>query len=271
MKQFYLAVLMLFSVCFAFSQTKNRVEVTGKIIVESNDKEGVTVFNTSSNKGTITNTEGTFTIAVKLNDIVEVSALQFEKFTVHIDEKIMQSQQMTVFLVEEINKLDEVVILPYDLSGNLTVDMESVKTFNPDLDAIYFGVNDISVYEFSDDYRSGVKNSVMPNGVDNIFGVDIFQAVGLLADLIFPPKEKPKPVNYKRDLFSEDYSKTLKDYYSIEFITETFNIPENQVDDFIVFTVENNLEFTLYNQGKELEFLELIKQQSDAFLKTKRD
>ena len=68
---------------------------------------------------------------------------------------------MTVFLVENINKLDEILILPYGLSGNLTTDVNSTKTFNPNLDAIYFGMANMNKFEFADDYKSKVVNREM--------------------------------------------------------------------------------------------------------------
>ena len=123
---------LLFSSFFTISaQDVERIEISGKIVVDSNDLEGITVYNSSSNKGTVTDENGKFLLNVALNDIVEFRALQFQDFTVTIDENIIKSKKMTVFLVEKVNKLDEVVILPYDLTGNLAVDIESVRTFNP--------------------------------------------------------------------------------------------------------------------------------------------
>ena len=86
--------LLFFIFFFTFSfqlgaQITQRIEINGRIIVTSNDVEGVTVYNTSSNKGTVTNDKGEFAIEVRLNDVLEFSALQFEKFSINIDEKIL--------------------------------------------------------------------------------------------------------------------------------------------------------------------------------------
>ncbi len=140
MKTTLLYLFLLSPVFFVMAQNSDRIEVSGKIVVDSDDLEGITVFNTSAKKGVITDENGLFKLDVALNDIIEFRALQFQNFTVTIDENIIKSKKMTVFLVEKINKLDEILILPYDLTGNLLVDIESVKTFNPDLDAIYFGL-----------------------------------------------------------------------------------------------------------------------------------
>ena len=75
--RFYLILMFLFIIPNSKAQNVKRVLVEGQIIVDYPDLEGVTVYNLSSNKGTITNEEGKFAISVTLNDKIEISALQF--------------------------------------------------------------------------------------------------------------------------------------------------------------------------------------------------
>ena len=124
MRKSILFIILLFTITSAMSQNFDRVEVKGRILVDANDVEGVTVYNTSSNKGTITDENGEFKITVAINDFIEFSALQFEDFSLTIDDDILKSKTLTVFLIERINKLNEVVILPFGLSGNY------LKTWN---------------------------------------------------------------------------------------------------------------------------------------------
>ena len=84
--------------------------------------------------------------------------LQFKDFTIAITEKVITSKRLTVILVEEINKLDEVVILPFDLTGNLNADLENVRTYNVSLDDVYFGLDHIEDFEFSADYKTKADN-----------------------------------------------------------------------------------------------------------------
>ena len=138
MKRILLFVCCVFALNI-YSQDIKRLSVNGKIVVTSADKEGVSVYNTSANKGTVTDENGEFKIDVAINDVVEFGALQFKDFTVVINDKILLSKQMTVILVEEVNKLDEVVLLPFGLTGNLGADLENVRTYNVSLDDVYFG------------------------------------------------------------------------------------------------------------------------------------
>ena len=69
MKKCILLLALLISVN-AVSQNINRIEVSGKIIVEGNDVLGITIFNTSSNTGTITDENGEFKLKVSVPYIV---------------------------------------------------------------------------------------------------------------------------------------------------------------------------------------------------------
>ena len=261
-KALLLFVLLLCSI-LAMSQELERIEVEGRIIVKNNDIEGVTVFNTSSNKGTVTNQEGRFKIKVRLNDNIEVSALQFEKFIITVDEQILESKKLTVYLIERVNKLDEVIILPYGLSGNLIVDLEKVKTFNPDVDAIYFGIGEVTAYQFSADQYTKVDNIFMNTGHLK-YGGDVIGIVGLLLKPLFQTKNKtPKSKNEPLEIASQN----LSDKYGSEFISNNFNIPEDKVEAFLAFVENNNFDFRLLDEGKEMQLIDHLIVQSKLFLK----
>jgi len=246
--------LLLLVFCFltiaGFSQDIVRIEVHGKIIVDNVDVEGVTVYNTSSNRGTVTDIEGQFSILVALNDRIEVSALQFEKFIIVINEDILASRVLTVFLVERINRLDEVVILPYGLSGNLVVDMESVKTFNPDLDALYFGIQNMDEYEFSADYKSAVVNLAMEDG-RYYNGTDFVQIIDFIVRPLFIAQNK----RFGQEISPyEDF--TTK--FSTTYLMKNLEIPEDHINEFIYFVEEGDFDRELMKAGNEVQFLEYL-------------
>lgn len=257
-----LLFIFCFTIAFAYSQDIDRIEVYGKIVVDSVDVEGVTVYNTSSNKGTITDIEGKFSISVALNDRLEVSALQFEKFMVVINEDVIASKILTVFLVEKLNKLPEVIILPYGLSGYLSVDIESIKTFNPDMDAIYFGIQNMDEYEFTDDYKSAVTNLAMQKG-QFYNGVDFVGIIGFLVKPLFDSKSR---------IFSNSTSTSTYDSltakYSLNYLKKNLNIPETKVDEFVYYVENSGFDKNLMQDGNELEFLEFLIDQSRQFKNT---
>jgi hypothetical protein len=249
---------------YAVSQDITRVLVEGKIIVEGNDIEGITVYNTSSNKGTITDENGEFTIAVALNDFIEVRALQYQNFDFKVSDAILKSKRIRVILIEEINKLDEVLVMTKGLSGDLDTDINNVKTFNPKLDALYFGIKKSDEYEFTDDNRSEINNIAMHSQSQTMVnGLNIRNIVDQLLLPLFRSKVKDKEAVG----IAEVPVSSIKYYFGSSFLVDNFEIPEHRVEEFIRYVEDDEkFDFTLLNYGKELEFLEVLNQKSKTFL-----
>ena len=259
-------VLLLFSALTitTYSQEIDRVRVNGKIVVLSEDKEGVSVYNSSSNKGTTTDVNGNFKLNVALNDVIEFGALQFRDFTITINDRIIASKQMTVILVEEVNKLDEVVLLPYGLTGNLNADLENVRTYNSDLDAIYFGLDHITDFEFSADYKTKVENPAFDEyqpRVENMLNI-VNLAGFLISQVVDVEKKSKKEIAIK----ATPFRKAL-DQYSINFIHSNFNIPLDKVEAFIDYVELEGVDEDLLKNNKEVLLLERINQLSKSYLK----
>ncbi|WP_299228625.1 carboxypeptidase-like regulatory domain-containing protein [uncultured Psychroserpens sp.] len=263
-----LTLILLITSLNTISQEITRIKIDGKIIVESNDIEGITVFNASSNKGTVTDENGAFSIDVALNDLIEIRALQYQNFDVRVNEAIMESKKMRIFLIEEINKLDEVLVMTKGLSGDLEVDIKRAKTFNPKLDALYFGVRNSDEYDFADDNRSQVENPVMHSQSQTMVnGLNIVNVVDQLLIPLFRSEVKDK----KAAGISEVPVKSIKYYFGSAFLVDNFDIPEHRVEEFIRYVEDGDFDFTLLNYGKELEFLEVLSQKSKSFLNSKND
>ncbi len=263
MKKTLLLLVLLASLSIS-AQKFQRIKVEGKIIVEGNDVEGITVFNTSSNKGTITNENGEFTIEVALNDFIEFRALQYQNFDLQVSQAILDSKRMRVFLIEEVNKLDEILVLTSSLTGDLKTDVSTVRTFNPKLDALYFGIKRSDEYDFADDPRSQVENQAMHSQSQTMVnGLNIINVVDQLLIPLFRSGIKDKKAAGVPDVPVS----SVKYYFGSEFIIDNFNIPEHRVEEFIRF-VEDDEDFdvSLLNYGKELEFLEVLNTKSKIFL-----
>ncbi|MGC6430122.1 MAG: carboxypeptidase-like regulatory domain-containing protein [Jejuia sp.] len=249
------------------AQDIKRTKVEGKIIVEHSDISGITIFNASADNGTITDDKGEFSIDVAENDIIEVSALQFQNLSFKVNKDIVDSRNMKIFLIEEVNKLDEIIIKTKGLSGFLKTDIEGSETFNPKLDALYFGVKRSSEYNFETDYKTQVTNlgdDIQRNKFYN--GLNIVNVVDQLLLPVFRSEAKEKKVTDIPEVPAE----AIKYYFASEFLVDNFNIPEHRVEDFIAFVESKDFDYTLLNYGKELEFLELLNQKSIEFLEKKK-
>lgn len=268
MKNFLCVLLLCTATLQITAQNIARTSIRGKIVVEHNDIAGITIFNSSSDKGTITDNNGEFLIDVALNDIIEVSALQFQNISFKVNNDILKSKSMKIFLIEEMNKLDEIIVKTEGLTGSLVTDIEGANTFNPRLDALYFGVKRSSEYNFETDYKTEVTNigdDIQRNRLYN--GLNIVNVVDQLLLPIFRSEAKEK----KPKNIPEVPTKAIKYYFASEFLVDNFNIPEHRVEDFIAYVEREDFDFALLNYGRELEFLELLNEKSIQFLSMKKD
>lgn len=259
-------ISLFFIVMISFSQDIKRIEVKGQIIVDSPDLEGVTVYNTSSNKGTITDAKGEFALRVAINDRVEVSALQFEKFVVTISQDILDAKSMTIFLVERINTLDEIHILPYGLSGNLAVDLDNTKPVKPNLDALYFGLANVEDFEFRDDYKTEVRNVAMEQSEFRYrYGADFVKIAALLKNVFISSSDEGK----QKEKYKRPEVRTISSKYSTEYLLKRLDIQKSEIEDFLSFVEQKEFDNSLLDDGKEFEFLDFIITQSLEFKKQK--
>jgi len=266
MKRIVLLVISLLTLN-AFSQDIERIPINGKIIVSTEDKEGVTVYNSSSNRGTVTDKGGYFKINVALGDVIEFGALQFQDFKVSISEKVLNSKRLTVILVEEVNKLDEVVILPFDLTGNFNTDLENVRTYNVSLDDVYFGLDHIEDFEFSADYKTKADNLAFNEynpRVENM--LNLVNVAGFLLKQVVDFDINKKKTKKEKELKKTPFKQAL-DAYSINFIHTNFNIPLTQVEAFTEYVEKEGVDESLFEKDKELQLLERVSQLSKLFLK----
>lgn len=251
--------LLFFTLGFVNAQEIERIEIKGQLLANYQDLEGVTVFNTSSNRGVITNAEGKFAINATLNDVIEISALQFEKFTVIIDKKILEAKSMTIFMVEKINKLDEVLILPYGLSGNLSTDVENFKDLSPNLDALYFGLGNIEQFDFSDDYKTKVRNIAIESSHLE-YGANFTKIIGNYIAPLFKKKQESSNV-------SVPIHKSLRELHTTEYLLKRLDIPKEEIEQFISFVEANGIDDKLLEEGNEFLLLEHLINQSKLFSK----
>lgn len=259
--------LLVFSVFlinfFAFSQEITRENVQGKIIVEGSSLEGITIFNSSSKLGTVTNEKGYFEIQVAVNDIIEISALEYKKINITVNESIIASKKINVFLIEEVNKLEEVVVVSRKLTGDLKTDVVLAKKYNPKEDSFYFGIKNTVPTAFNNTTASEVTNVTMQTQTKNLVdGLNIINVV----DQLLIPLFRSEVADKKALGVPEVPANAIKYYLGSDFLVENFNIPMHRVEEFIRYVEDETFDFNLLNYGNEMELLELIHKKSELFL-----
>jgi len=249
--------VILFSVSTAQTQNLDRIMIQGQVVSKTNDVEGLTVYNTTSNSGTITDAVGIFNIQVTLYDQIQISALQFKTVTVIIDDTMIKNKAFTVLLTEEINTLDEVVILSLGLTGDLTTDLANVEQ----LKSMPHFWGDLRDIEFDNEHLDRTDNQLEKKG-QLYNGVDFARLLGLnkLMNNLLSKKKTELPV------WQDQKESDILDKYSIQFISENFNIPWHQVDEFLIYLESEESSNKISSMQSEVQLLEFLLKESKVFL-----
>lgn len=100
-----------------------RTPLKGTVASLKNDVADVLIINLNSKKSTITDSLGLFTIAVKPNDIIRFSSVQFVSQDIEITAALLAQNKLSVYLIENVIALNEVTVMPYNLSGKIAQDL----------------------------------------------------------------------------------------------------------------------------------------------------
>jgi hypothetical protein len=255
--------LSVLFVCFIVStsiaQITSRVMIHGKISAPiGDDVEGVVVYNRSTNKGTITTKEGRFKIGAGINDRIEVVAMQYQHFIILVDKGVMNTKRLNVFLTESVNQLEEVVVTPYDLMGNVSVDVKKIGFSQSGIGDVAeetsSRINDTD-YDFRSDELSSLENKVfledrMINGLNFV----------TLFKLVYNTKKTSEKKKH-----SPDIDVKIRDLYNDQFFRDYLAIEIDQINDFIFFAEKNGLNSEYFESGKELDLLQFLAYQSKLY------
>ncbi len=268
MKKLLLLILCISALTLQ-AQKVERVLVDGRISAPTEaDIEGVTIYNNSSNRGTITDKNGEFKIAVALNDEIIVSAIQYATFKVKVDQRTLDSKKLGIYLNPVVNQLKEVTVRQYDLTGNLVVDVSNIKTvdFATEFD-LTFETMEFD-YEFTPDKWSSIPGnfaeSAFYNGQEQ-YGVNLLGGLGILSQIIFNKKASRsfalKPRNPEKTV------QGLRERYTHVELRDAFNIPEGKEDDFLFFAEEHGLTEHLLLDKNQLVLLSFLQEKAVVYRK----
>lgn len=230
-----------------FSQKSNRVIIDGKIENQQNDVEGIAIYNENSGLGTITNAEGVFQIEAQEGDVLLFSALQYQKFRVIVDMGVIKERKLNVYMNEVVQELEEITVTPYDLTGNVRVDVARMKVQVPELDENLFTPMAFEAFEFKADLASPVVNEAVPEP-DYQHGIDmanIFRKIFLTRQ----NAQKTPPALMESE---------VKKIYGNEFFQKNLQIPENEIGAFVAYCETQGLDSQLIKKNNEIELLDFL-------------
>lgn len=248
--------ILLFLIQNITAQIDNRVFVAGEVIVPlDGEASQIEVINQNSKEGTVTNQYGQFGISVREGDRLRFRAIQYQNFTVIIDENIVKNKKFTIKINDEINTLDEVIVKPYDLEGNIEVDARKVKTefyAAPESEEV------INEYEGEQPY---VRSQTI---TENYTTEQRFIKNGLNIANIFREILSSKEVSEDQTL-PKDVDVMVRKMYKDSFFKENLDIEQENINQFIFFVEDKGLTKSMLQKGNELNLIEFLIKKSEEF------
>jgi len=251
-----------------FSQGIERKVLRGKIVADSLEVENLTVYNITSNVGAITDVDGKFSINARATDTLFIQGLSYDSKRYVLTDKDFWLPVLEIKLHVKITELNEIIITPYTLTGNLNEDTKRIQVYGEGFAKIDAKV----VKYYDDDIRLGTpENTAMPN-VFAPTGVNLLGIVVGIANLVGikgNPKSNSERVFEERrirDLQSKSFSEHMLERFSHNFFVETLKIKNEDIPMFMSFAELNVYELSpLLKAENELKLIEYLINKSEEF------
>jgi len=242
-----LLLLILSLNCFAQDITL----LNGTILGENSFVKDVHIVNLNNSLGTISNSNGQFQIAAKVNDVLLFSSIQYERKKVKINEEMLSSKGIIVDLISLVNKLDEVTITK--LTGDLYVDIKSIPEDTTPKHNFTYDISDLYKTLPADQHGSRAAPIVSPLGSRGINLASLFGGKSSVDRILKRKLSKKKQFPIK-------LRKALGDHYFITYL----KIPEEKIFNFISYCEYRNIS-QKFDSNLLLEIIEILKEESISY------
>jgi hypothetical protein len=193
------------------AQESDRVVLNGKISANTIDLEGVYVINLKTEKSTITEKDGHFSIAATPGDTLLFSAIQLKEIRIVLEQRDFQEGFFLVKMESSITQLREVIVKRYD-----------------NINAVALGISPSGIKHLTQaerKYATAASAKLNPMGLDPVLNLISGRTAMLKKEMVV--ERKLSFLNQIENMFDDDYfRKTLK-------------IPAEYIKGFEYYIVEN--------------------------------
>ncbi|AUS06520.1 hypothetical protein [Pseudotamlana carrageenivorans] len=226
--------------------------IKGQIVGEIENKENIYIYNKRSNNFTLSDTKGSFTSLVRLNDTLIFSGIQFGEKKIIIDKLKISSKKIIVELIEVIYELDE-ISLEKNMTGSLILDLKKVKDNSSKVNAVslklpYANTPKKTPFEFKI-YTLSDNMGPINNFINKVSGRS--------------KKNKKLQTIFKKD----NQSKEVFSSYSKFIYTDVLNIPKDEIDTFIIYCEDDDEFWKVIKLNDKIKILNFIISKAKAYKK----
>lgn len=232
----------------------------GKILADSLNGAAINIVNLTSGRGTTNDDVGNFEVAVRIQDTLLFSSVQYEPREVVISEEVLEKAFLSVYLVEKMNELGEVNISNSGLSGNLEQDLAKIGIMNqaefgfalpkkPRPTSIERKLKTSSGIQKD---KKGQEEALVTVSLDGILN-----RLNGKIEMLQKAKENEELSNY----VDQGINAVPTSYF-----TEDLQIPEEQIINFVHFCAENPNFPQLLPDSKRFELMDYYRKKAKVFI-----
>jgi len=228
----------------------------GKLHHESLSLSGIHVVNTSRANAVISDADGYFEISVQVGERLQFSGIQFKFKELLINQSVFDSELITVYLEAFVNELDEVIVKPHDLSGNLSSDITNANIPRP------LNFYDVGIPGFKGQRKERIP-SIQEMALNlALVRVDVEAVYKYVSGYYRKLKLKRKQ--------DKEFKTMLKiiEFYGLYFFSENYNLEPEQVYDFVLGCSENTTLLQLFNQSRHQEIVQTFSDYAKIYTQT---
>ena len=267
-----LSFLFFFAVTSVFAQDLVG-QIEGRVFSTDGDVAAVHVSNITTNRGTITDVSGYFEIRAGLYDTLVFSAIQYKRVEVLVSPAILNGDLLEVELRESLTKLDEVVVTPYNLTGDLNRDMGNLQ-IEPVVTASTLGLPNAYVKIKTQNERKLFEADAGPwiylgnYKMDTTFDPMIMVNFNKILNRITGRTQKIKKriaIDKKIELLHN-----VKRAYPDSIYVQELEISEENLDEFFYFCEADSTFTLLAEKGDKLRVWEFLQRKSTEYVEANK-
>lgn len=200
----------------AFAQEPVRTKLNGKVSAEMSNLEGIYIINLKTEKATITDKGGYFSILANVGDTLMFSAVQFKGIRIELTPKNFERELFFVKMEPIMNQLQEVIVRRYD-----------------NINAVALGI----IPKGQKSYTPAERKLRTADDLDGQFGLNThFSADPLLNFLSGRTAMLKKELEVEKKEF---YLRQLEGMFDENHFVNNLKIPSEYVKGFEYYIVEN--------------------------------
>lgn len=245
------------------AQKLPREVLNGRLVADAMSVDDILVTNKTAKTAAVSNEDGSFQIMARVKDTLVFSGFNFPRQVLILNDSDLKFKILEIKLESQAANLDEVVINPNALSGNLKQDSENIK-----ITRVATKIDNMAAVDklYFDDIQSSPDNKLMPGYLDDTYMVD-FAKIGRKLVRSFKRSEAEK--NRNKDV--SRFSVIVQNRFSEEFFRNTLKINQAELIPFLNFCENDpkaeellvnasDFELIKFLEAKKVEFIELKKE-----------